>query len=68
MSKKILIVGPCAAESAAQMRAVSCGLKDVLQADMLQSFEPVFRAGLWKPRSQPVSFQGVGGEGLPWLL
>ena len=67
MSKKILIAGPCAAESAAQMRDVSRRLKDVLQADVLQSFEPVFRAGLWKPRSQPSSFQGVGVEGLPWL-
>lgn len=67
MSKMILIAGPCAAESAAQMRDVSRRLKDVLQADVLQSFEPVFRAGLWKPRSQPSSFQGVGVEGLPWL-
>lgn len=67
MSKKILIAGPCAAESAAQMRDVSRRLKDVLQADVLQSFEPVFRAGLWKPRSRPSSFQGVGVEGLPWL-
>ena len=67
MSKKILIAGPCAAESAAQMRDVSRRLKNVLQADVLQSFEPVFRAGLWKPRSQPSSFQGVGVEGLPWL-
>lgn len=31
-------------------------------------FQPVLRAGLWKPRSQPSSFQGVGAEGLPWLV
>lgn len=67
MNRKILIAGPCAAESAAQIRAVACGLRDVLQAGLLQTFEPVFRAGLWKPRSLPSSFQGVGAEGLPWL-
>lgn len=42
-------------------------LKDVLCGVSAQ-FEPVLRAGLWKPRSQPSSFQGVGAEGLSWLI
>lgn len=67
MTKKLLIVGACAAESAAQMDAIARSLKDVL-GEVSAQFEPVLRAGLWKPRSQPSSFQGVGAEGLPWLI
>ena len=67
MTRKILIVGPCAAESAAQMDAVARSMKDVLHGASAQ-FDVVLRAGLWKPRSQPSSFQGVGAEGLPWLI
>lgn len=67
MRKKILIVGPCAAESAAQMETVARSLADVLQDASSRRFEWVLRAGLWKPRSRPASFQGVGAEGLPWL-
>lgn len=66
-SRKILIVGPCAAESAMQMQTLARSLADVLQSESAASFQPVFRAGLWKPRSQPSSFQGVGAEGLSWL-
>lgn len=68
MCKPILIVGPCAAESAAQMQAISSALVRVLRAPNAQRFEQVLRAGLWKPRSSPSSFQGVGAEGLPWLM
>ena len=67
ITKKLLIVGPCAAESNAQMTTIARALSDVLQGVSAQ-FEPVLRAGLWKPRSQPSSFQGVGAEGLPWLI
>ena len=67
MTKKILICGPCAAESAAQMDVVARSMKDVLHWASGQ-FDVVLRAGLWKPRSQPSSFQGVGAEGLPWLI
>ena len=67
MAQKLLIVGPCAAESAAQMDDTARSLKDVLCGVSAQ-FEPVLRAGLWKPRSQPSSFQGVGAEGLSWLI
>ena len=68
MCNRLLIVGPCAAESAAQMEAAARSLKNVLSSVSAASFKPVFRAGLWKPRSQPSSFQGVGAEGLLWLV
>ena len=67
VTKKILICGPCAAESAAQMDAIARSMKGVLQGVSAQ-FDSILRAGLWKPRSQPSSFQGVGAEGLPWLI
>ena len=65
MNDRLLIVGPCAAESAAQMEAMARSLASVLAE--CQSFAPVLRAGLWKPRSQPSTFQGIGAQGLPCL-
>ncbi|MBQ9575515.1 MAG: bifunctional 3-deoxy-7-phosphoheptulonate synthase/chorismate mutase type II, partial [Muribaculaceae bacterium] len=55
----VLIAGPCSAESEQQTldtaRALSAiGVK-------------VFRAGIWKPRTMPGGFEGVGDRGLPWL-
>ena len=43
-SRKILIVGPCAAESAVQMQTVARSIADVLQSDSAASFQPVFSA------------------------
>ena len=49
---KILIAGPCAAESLEQLHSV---------AKFLSSYEDlIFRAGLWKPRTRPGAFEGVG--------
>jgi chorismate mutase len=56
----ILIAGPCSAESEAQMMHTGKALSS-MGID-------VFRAGLWKPRTRPDSFEGVGAEGLPWLI
>jgi len=53
-----LVVGPCAAETEEQVLAT---------AHALRPYGVVFRAGLWKPRSQPDTFQGVGEKGLDWL-
>lgn len=58
--KPLVIAGPCSAESCDQtLRAAegvsSCGIK-------------IFRAGIWKPRTKPGGFEGVGEEGLPWLI
>ena len=55
----IWVAGPCSAESAEQ----------VLQtAEYLKGKVDFFRAGLWKPRTMPSYFEGVGEKGLPWLL
>ena len=57
---KILIAGPCAAESLEQLHSV---------AKSLSLYEGlIFRAGLWKPRTRPGAFEGVGELGLNWLV
>ncbi len=57
--KPILIAGPCSAETEAQVMATAHGLKAV-GIDL-------FRAGIWKPRTRPGAFEGIGVQGLPWL-
>ena len=59
-----LIAGPCAAESPEQVLRTA----EAIAAQHLPVGQTIYRAGLWKPRSAPNSFQGVGEEGLPWLL
>lgn len=54
-----VIAGPCSAESERQVM-------DTARALQAAGVE-VFRAGLWKPRTHPGSFEGVGTRGLPWL-
>lgn len=56
-----LIAGPCSAESLDQVMAVAHDLKDLDQLIY-------FRAGIWKPRTSPNSFEGIGEEGLDWLV
>ena len=52
--------GPCSAESYEQLRSTA--------AQIHTNFEDViFRAGIWKPRTRPGSFEGVGEQGLKWL-
>lgn len=55
-----LIAGPCSAESPQQLMDSARGLTGCGVS--------IFRAGLWKPRTHPGSFEGVGAEGLPWLV
>ena len=55
----LLVCGPCSAESFNQLHSTAEGLKD-LHVDY-------FRAGLWKPRTRPTQFEGVGEEGLAWM-
>lgn len=66
MQPLTLIVGPCAAESAGQMDAVASSLGAAVRG-IGDGVSIVLRAGLWKPRSRPDSFQGAGADGLPWL-
>lgn len=59
-SKRPLIIsGPCSAESEEQ----------VLQTahELAKAGIRIFRAGIWKPRTKPGGFEGVGSIGLPWL-
>jgi chorismate mutase len=58
--RPFMIAGPCSAESEQQVMETALGLKALDKVD-------VFRAGLWKPRTRPNSFEGVGSKGLPWL-
>ena len=54
-----VVAGPCSAESEEQIMATAAGLKDL--------GINVFRAGIWKPRTHPGSFEGIGSEGLKWM-
>ncbi len=58
LSKPIFIAGPCSAESREQVLSA---------AEAVKAQASLFRAGLWKPRTHPGSFEGVGREGLAWL-
>jgi len=61
LSKKPLIIsGPCSAETREQLLDTAVQLKETGQVDIL-------RAGIWKPRTKPGMFEGVGSKGLPWL-
>ena len=62
MSRAILIAGPCAAESEEQVLRIAQPLSRQSRATLV-----IFRAGLWKPRTSPETFQGVGDTGLDWL-
>ena len=57
--RPIVIAGPCSAESREQVleTAASQAAKGI----------KIFRAGIWKPRTKPGGFEGVGAVGLPWL-
>lgn len=57
----LIIAGPCSAESESQMLETARRIKES-SADV-----PVFRAGIWKPRTKPNGFEGVGVIGLNWL-
>lgn len=54
-----VIAGPCSAETEEQLMETAKGLKDM--------GINVFRAGIWKPRTHPGCFEGIGVEGLTWL-
>lgn len=56
----LVIAGPCAAETEEQVIQTCTRLFRTGKVDML-------RAGIWKPRTRPNSFEGVGVKGLPWL-
>jgi chorismate mutase len=55
----LVIAGPCSAETEQQVLKIAHELKDT---DV-----NYFRAGIWKPRTRPGNFEGVGALGLKWL-
>lgn len=61
LERPLTIAGPCSAESREQVLATAQQI--VEQAPQVK----VFRAGVWKPRTRPGGFEGVGEAALPWL-
>ncbi len=59
MKKPVIIAGPCSAESEQQVFETAKALKE--------AGVEVLRAGIWKPRTRPGSFEGVGSDGLHWM-
>src|SRR5687767_15440492 len=60
-SKRPLIIsGPCSAETENQVIQTAERLAATGKVDML-------RAGIWKPRTKPGMFEGIGAKGLPWM-
>lgn len=59
MKKPVIIAGPCSAESEQQVFETAKALKE--------AGVEVLRAGIWKPRTRPGTFEGVGSEGLHWM-
>ena len=55
----LVIAGPCSAETESQVLQIAHELKN--------SDVSIFRAGIWKPRTRPGNFEGVGSIGLKWL-
>jgi chorismate mutase len=56
----LIISGPCSAETEEQVMTTARGLANTGKVDIM-------RAGIWKPRTRPGSFEGIGTKGLPWL-
>jgi chorismate mutase len=58
--RPLIISGPCSAETEEQLIATAQRLAATGKIDML-------RAGIWKPRTKPGLFEGIGAKGLPWM-
>ncbi len=58
--RPLIISGPCSAETEEQVMQTAVRLAATGKVD-------VMRAGIWKPRTRPGSFEGIGTKGLPWL-
>ena len=58
-TRPIVIAGPCSAETEEQVLTTA--------RQLFKNGIKIFRAGIWKPRTKPGGFEGVGEVGLPWL-
>ncbi|WGH25114.1 MAG: bifunctional 3-deoxy-7-phosphoheptulonate synthase/chorismate mutase type II [Candidatus Shikimatogenerans bostrichidophilus] len=59
-SYPLIIAGPCSAENEEQILNITKNID--------KSYVEVLRAGIWKPRTKPGLFEGVGEKGLKWLI
>lgn len=59
-NEPLIIAGPCGAETEEQVLRTAQELSEINRVK-------IFRAGIWKPRTRPNAFEGVGEKGLPWL-
>ena len=59
MKRPVIISGPCSAETEEQVMDTATQLS--------KKGIKLFRAGIWKPRTTPGGFEGIGVQGLPWL-
>lgn len=59
LTHPLVIAGPCSAETEEQVLKIAHELKN--------SDVSIYRAGIWKPRTRPGGFEGVGAIGLKWL-
>jgi len=59
LTHPLVIAGPCSAESEKQVLEVAHELKN--------TDATIFRAGVWKPRTRPGTFEGCGVKALPWI-
>ncbi len=60
LEKPLVIAGPCSAESEEQVLQTALKLKEIEDVK-------IFRSGIWKPRTRPNSFEGMGEKALPWM-
>jgi chorismate mutase len=56
----LIIAGPCSVETEEQTITTAQGLQQTGKVDIM-------RAGIWKPRTRPGNFEGIGTKGLVWL-
>src|ERR1700730_5911647 len=59
-TRALITSGPCSAETEEQMTKTAVQVQETGKVDIM-------RAGIWKPRTRPGSFEGIGTKGLAWL-
>ena len=60
LSSPLVIAGPCSAETEEQVMQTAREIAALKRVS-------IFRAGIWKPRTRPGQFEGIGSIGLEWL-
>ena len=58
-NRPLIVAGPCSAETEEQVMGIA--------KELANHHVDIMRAGIWKPRTRPNSFEGIGEEGLKWL-